>query len=416
MRRLLPLLGCLGLLACPAPTPTPDAGEQEDAGVDAGAPDAGRPPRDAGVPDAGFTAAPVEQWCALQALASCARDERCGRLGDAGAADCLALGGATARCDQLAYTRAVREGRLQYLESEAVRCLNGYASGSCALPPAACATVFQGLVPADGGCVLREECDDSQGFCDLYDNRCPHRCRAWTPQGEACDNFFTRCDPLVGSCDTADAGGATLCLPRKAEGDPCTRFDACGDDMACSGGTCITRRAARGEACSLRNGFPFCDTEHFCRQAPGAPGTCERKAGLGGTCTGPGSCLPSLRCSTLITTGTCLEKAGPGEGCIAWDDCEDGLYCDARLQRCERLPGPGGDCTFQVSGYRCRAGSACAFSSTSDDRCVAQKAAGEPCGYTAECLSNDCEWGLLADGGYGGTCLESCSQRADGGP
>ena len=53
------------------------------------------------------------------------------------------------------------------------------------------------------------------------------------------------------------------------------------------------------------------------------PGTCERKSGLGGTCTGPGSCLPSLRCSTLLTTGTCLRKAALREGCINYDDCED---------------------------------------------------------------------------------------------
>ena len=106
------------------------------------------------------------------------------------------------------------------------------------------------------------------------------------------------------------------------------------------------------------------------------PGTCERKSGLNGTCTGPGSCLPSLRCSTLLTTGTCLRKAPLREPCINYDDCEDGLYCDAKSQRCEALPDAGGDCTFERTGYRCAPGNTCAFSGTSDDRCVAWKAAG----------------------------------------
>lgn len=417
MRRALPLLCVLSLLGCPPPVTPVDSGiEEPDAGADAGAPDAGRPPRDAGLPDAGFLAAPVAEWCALQARAKCHRDERCGRLGDAGAGDCLFLQTSTARCDQPAYTHGVAAGRLRFDEAQAVRCLNAYASGRCALVPPECDDVFTGLVPADGGCVLTEDCDEAQGFCDLYDDRCPHRCRGWTAQGLACDGFFSQCDPRAGSCDTVDGGA--LCVEKKDAGDPCTRYDACGDDMACSGNTCVVRRAAPGEPCGVKNGYPFCDEEHFCRQDPGAttPGTCERKAGLGGTCTGPGSCLPSLRCSTLITTGTCLPKAVAGEACIAWDDCQDGLYCDAKAQQCRRLPGPDGGCSFEQTGYRCAAGSACAFSATSDDRCVALRAPGEACGYTGECLSNDCEYGALPDGGFGGRCVESCSQRADGGP
>ena len=60
-------------------------------------------------------------------------------------------------------------------------------------------------------------------------------------------------------------------------------------------------------------------------------------------------------------------------------------------------------------------GNACAFSGTSDDRCVAWKTVGQECGYGGECLSNDCEYATLPDGGFGGTCKASCSQRADGG-
>jgi hypothetical protein len=110
-----------------------------------------------------------------------------------------------------------------------------------------------------------------------------------------------------------------------------------------------------------------------------------------------------------------LPKAGLREGCIAYDDCQDFLYCDAKTQKCEALPMAGGDCSFDKTGYRCAPGNTCAFSATSDDRCVAWKPVGAECGYTAECLSNDCEYATLPDGGFGGRCIETCSQRADGG-
>jgi hypothetical protein len=312
----------------------------------------------------------------------------------------------------------VSEGRQAYAEPSAVQCLNDLASGSCEEPPAACARAFTGLAPPDAGCFLSGDCS-ALGFCDLYDNRCPHRCRAWAAQGQSCDGFFSRCEPLTGSCDTVD-GGPAVCVPRKLEGEPCNRFDACGDEYACIDGTCIDRRANPGEACGVKNGYPFCPEEYFCRQeAPvngvRPPGTCERKAGLGDTCTGPGACLPSLRCSTLITTGTCLLKAPLDAGCIAYDDCEDTLYCNTKSQRCEQLPDAGGDCSFDRTGYRCAPGFTCAFSGTTEDRCVAWRPVGAECGYDGECFSNDCEFATLPDGGFGGTCIASCSQRADGG-
>lgn len=414
---LLVVLAC----GCPAPTPTPDAGEPEDSGttvVDAGAPDAGRPPRDAGVPDAGFVSAPVASWCQARAQAECSRDARCGRLSDAGVTGCLLSKTHPSLCDQPALTRSVAEHRLQYLEEEGVRCLNGFASGSCEATPAACANAFTGLTPPDGGCFTTSECD-AFGFCNLYDERCPHQCTGWTAQGQPCDGFYRRCDPASGSCEEVDAG-VVVCVPKKNAGDHCTRYDACGDDMSCSDNVCVVRRANAGAPCAVTNGYPFCGEEDFCRQDPPVngtrpPGTCQRKAGLGGTCTGPGSCLPSLRCSTLITTGTCLAKAAFHVGCIAYDDCEDGLYCDAKSQQCERLPTSGGDCSFDVSGYRCAPGHTCSFSSA-QSTCLAWKATGEPCDYDGQCLSNDCQYATLPDGGFGGTCKVECAVRADAGP
>lgn len=407
---------CLWLVACPAPTPT-DAGVEpaRDSGVDAGGVDAGRPGRDAGVVDAGFTAAPIEAWCELRARAECDRDRRCGRLGDAGVAGCLLEHTWAGACDQVALTRGVREHRVQYLEGEGVRCLNGFATGSCTAAPLACSATFTGLTPPDAGCLQALDCD-AFGFCNLSDGVCPHRCRAWASQGESCDGFFRRCDPSSGSCDDDDAG-LPVCQPKKAAGDACSRWDACGDEAACVGNRCVQRLAGPGEACATTSGYPFCDDEHFCRQAPPVngvrpPGTCERRAGLGDTCTGPGSCLPSLRCSTLITTGRCLPKGALRDTCVSWDDCQDGLYCDAKAQRCAALPGPDGGCSAETTGYRCAPGNTCAFTA---ERCEAWKALGEGCGYGGECLSNNCEYATLPDGGFGGRCTASCSQKADGG-
>ena len=402
----------------PPPAPIPDAGEVDAGSPDAGATDAGRPPRDAGVPDAGFTSAPIGSWCTSRALAECGRDLRCGRLAATGIPGCVLSRTTVSTCDQVAISRGVQERRTQYLESEAVRCLNALAQGSCEENPAACETVFTGLTPPDGGCLLAQDCT-ADGFCDLYDGRCPHQCRGWSALGSPCDGFTRRCDPVNGSCDLNDAGTA-ICFPKKNDGDACDRYDACGENSYCLDNTCITRQAAPGGACNVNSGFPFCTDEYFCRTEPPVngerpPGTCERKSGLGGTCTGPGSCLPSLRCSTYLTTGTCLVKAALHVGCINYDDCQDSLYCDAKTQRCEGLPDAGGDCSFARTGYRCAPGTTCAFSGTSEDRCVGFKAVGQACGYAGECLSYDCEYTTLPDGGFGGTCIARCSQRADGG-
>ncbi|MFZ5443853.1 MAG: hypothetical protein ACOZQL_27865 [Myxococcota bacterium] len=414
---LLAAISVLCLLpGCPAPAPQPDAAtEVPDAGEPDAGVDAGRATRDAGQPDAGFTAAPVEAWCQLRALAECDRDRRCGRLGDGGWAGCVLLKTYPGTCDQTALTRGVDERRVQYLEGEGVKCLNGYGAGSCEDTPVHCASAFTGLAPPDAGCLSTLDCD-AFGFCDLYDGRCPHRCRAWTPLGEPCDGFFRRCDPSSAVCDDSDAGVA-LCQPKRSAGERCSRWDGCGDTMACTNGACVTRVVGPGERCAVEGGYPLCTEEYFCRQEPPVngvrpPGVCERRAGLGDTCTGPGTCLPSLRCSTLITTGRCLPKGALREACVSWDDCQDGLYCDSKLQRCEALPGPDGGCSSEVTSYRCAPGNTCTFST---ERCQAWQPEGQACSFSGECLTNNCEFGALPDGGFGGRCVAACSQKADGG-
>jgi len=403
-------------LACsPAPSPgdagVPDAGKADAGKPDAGSkPDAGKP--DAGLPDAGFTSAAIARWCELSAFAACDRDVRCFELALTNRPECMNK--KKEACDQQAYTRAVEEGRLQYLEPKAVECLNGYASGSCEEVPAACAVVFAGKVAPDAGCILPEECN-SAGFCYQYDNTCPHRCRPWIPLGQTCDGFTTRCRPDDAYCGSFDGGTGSRCQTLKGLGEACVEYDSCRLDLTCSSGKCVKRRAGPGEPCAETSGFPYCSDEYFCRTSP-PPGTCERRGGLGAVCVGYGSCLPSLRCGSSFTTSTCIPRSAEGEKCSAYGECQQGLYCPPRTSRCTLIPGDGGDCTSQGSYFECASGHFCDFNSPDGVyTCRPRNAVGGSCTYDGVCLSNECDYGLQPDGGYGGACGLRCSQKADAG-
>lgn len=419
MSRLL-ALSAVAFAACPPVVmmPAPDAAvaPQVDAGVEA--PDAGRARFDGGTVDAGFTTATAAGWCRERALASCLRQVRCLSLSEASLTDCVVR--TADGCDQLAFSSGVDAGRLGFDGAAAVRCLNAFAEGSCTQEPAACATVFRGLVPADGGCVITNDCG-AGSYCDVYSGTCPYRCLTFREPGEPCD-FFRRCRAGL-ACYRADAGAASTCNPTKAPGQACGSFDECGEQGACINQACVARRADAGEVCGASSGYPFCADEFFCRQgpppmegAPPPPGTCQRRAGLGGTCAGSGTCLPTLRCSAVITTGTCLPRARRGETCAVYNDCESGLFCSNVTQRCEPFPGDGGDCSFNGgSSGQCQVGFFCQFSASDDRRCARRRAVGEDCDYDQMCLSNECEFGTRSDGGFGGTCAVACSLKADAG-
>ncbi len=420
--RISPLSLIALLCACsPAPmgidasTPEKDAGKADAGKGDAGRPDAGKP--DAGPVDAGFKAVPIAQWCALSALAACERDVRCLELAPANRPECIAKKVET--CDQTAYTRAANEGRLQYLEPKAIECLNGYWKGSCEEAPASCEVVFAGLVPPDAGCILTEECN-SGGFCYQYDYTCPHRCRGWIAMGQVCDGFGTRCKPDDAYCGVFDGGTGTRCQPLKGLGEDCVEYDACRIDLTCASSKCVKRRAGPGESCGERQGFPYCGDEYFCRQDTSTstppPGTCQRRGGVGAVCSGYGSCLPSLRCASSFTTSVCIPRSAEGDKCSSYGECQQGLYCPPRTSRCTLIPGDGGDCTTQGSYFECASGHFCDFNSPDGVyTCRPRHAVAETCTYDGVCLSNDCDYGVQPDGGYGGTCTPRCSQKADGG-
>jgi hypothetical protein len=390
--------------------------------------DGGHPPRpDAGF-DAGFTDVPVADWCADNALAQCERDERCGRIDDNTLPLCLTS--KSVSCDPVGYSRSVADGRLSYDSMKAADCLNSYSHGSCELTPDVCNTVFVGLTPADGGCLVPEDCDPDAGFCDQYDNQCPHRCSHWVKLGQACDDpFAPRCAPGLG-CEYPDDGGFNrYCIPILQEGQACRSFNACAADLVCEPGDdggqqCLKQYNSEGQPCGVTNGFPYCQADLFCHQdiptsGTPPPGTCERRGGIGDACFGYGSCLPSLRCSSAIGGGTCLPFIAQGQPCsnnfYGGGECQDGLYCEKKTSRCSPLPGDGGDCGNLGSEYECATGYSCTYDfDTMGYSCVALKSDGEECSYDGQCLSNECEYGMTADGGFESHCVR-CSQVADGG-
>jgi hypothetical protein len=371
---------------------------------------------DGGTVDAGFTEATVSTWCRTKALASCLRQVRCLSVSEGALPSCVTR--TAEACDQVAFSIGVDAGRLTFDAVGAITCLNAYATGSCTQEPPSCETLFIGRVPPDGSCVTAADCR-AGSYCDTFTGICPFTCRAFRSLGEPCD-FYSRCEPSL-SCYRGD-GGVEVCQPLKRVGDSCVDFDECGSAGACIDQKCVSRRADAGEVCGAASGYPFCGDEYFCRQGPPSmegdlpPGICQRLAGLNGTCAGSGTCLPSLRCSTVITTGTCLARARRGEMCSYPNDCEDGLFCSSATLRCEPFPGDGGDCGYTGgSGGRCLTGSFCQFSASEERRCMPRRAPGADCEYDQMCLSNECEYGRRPDGGFGGTCGIACSLKADAG-
>ncbi len=435
------LIACLALSACPRPTEPVDSGMMEvdsgedpiDSGFDAGR-DAGRPPRpDAGV-DAGWVNVAESQWCRSLAYAKCWRDVRCLRIDATRIDDCVARN--LTGCDSTVYTMGSALGMHRYDIDAGVHCLNAYDQGSCELTPAACAHVFTGLVPADGGALLREDCDPDAGYYYGSENICPRRCKAWSREGEGCfdstGQYSSSCQPGVHSCDYVDGGNNTVCVPVQREGDPCRWFYGCGPNLVCSGSRCVKQTATLGEECERgTSGYPNCDNDSFCRKEPppvaGAvvdAGVCMRRAGLGGACVGffvdyTQTCLQSLRCSSNLGTGTCLPRAGIGEPCSSTNssgfypnDCMDGLYCDYATSRCRELPGDGGDCSTHGSSDVCKPGFYCDYFDS--ERCWPMLDDGQNCeGSDQWCKSGDCQYGALPDSGFGWQCVR-CAPR-DGG-
>jgi hypothetical protein len=419
--RATALVALLGLAACPGPAlpdgGSTDAGGDDDAG--AGAADAGDAGEafDAGPPDAGFGPVDITAFCQTQAFARCARDVRCGRLEAARLDACMRRD--LEACDQTALSSGVAFGRLEYFAAQGGACLDAYGSTPCwdTRAPALCDGLMQGLVPPDGGCLLPEECQ-SGSFCQVYLQTCPFRCFAKAELGATCNWWDRQCDDQAATC--VYDGGVNTCVPRVGVGEACTWSSDCRADLACSNGHCVKSSATLGEACNLANGYPYCDAEGFCRTVSlpdgGAPGTCQKRVGLGGACVGYNACLPNLRCSSNLQTGTCVPLGNQGDTCTGYGECKSELFCWTRTSSCTAHWPDGGDCTSRGSDYSCAPGFFCDYNAPNGAYvCRASKALGESCSYDGVCQSKSCETGRLADGGSGLVCTLPCSKHVDGG-
>ncbi len=406
--------GCGG-----ASEPSPDAGgidTPEDAGTDAsvpdpGTPDAGEPVVDAGPADAGFAPFPVARWCELYALAVCTRDERCLMLDAQNVDACRIREFAT--CAQEELSAGVSAQRLQYDDQAAADCINAFAHGSCSKTPAACDAVFEGTVAPQGDCLVGDECQMGS-YCNVYSNTCPFQCNAYQPVGAVCNWSDRQCDPEVANCKTV--GSSNTCIARKGAGEACEYWSDCFDAFACINSVCVQYTAQLGETCAHSSGYPGCEADAFCRRPLGkqdGPGVCQRKAGLGGVCSGYGTCLPGLRCSSNYSTGTCILLGSAGDICWNYNDCREELYCANATSRCTPFPTEDGDCGSDSSGYRCAAGFFCDYQ---EETCHALREIGQPCGYDGACRSGECNFGTLPnDGGTGWRCEDACVARLDGG-
>ncbi len=402
------------LAACGGGPGGPDgATPPGDAGAgDAGAKDGGA--KDAGIKDAGVGPVPIAQWCAAKAWAECARDVRCLALQPSQLEGCASRKRFT--CTQDGYTAAAQQGRLQYFSTQAAQCLNAYGEGACTGTPPSCAGLLQGLVPADGGCAVAEECQQGS-YCLLYDGRCPHRCWAYQPVGAPCNNWERQCDARESACMSVD-GGAPRCEPRRGVGEGCALWSDCREDLACISAAnneyrCVKRLALLGESCGEVSGYPVCELEAFCRQPAGQPsGTCQRRQGLGGACSGYSACLPGLRCSSTYATGVCEPLGRAGETCSGYGDCGGELYCAVRDALCKPVPGDGGSCGLIGGSYQCQADHFCDYAV---NVCLPRRALGDRCTYDEGCLSGACAYGPLSDGGLGNRCTQACRVDTDGG-
>jgi hypothetical protein len=421
-----PLLSVLVVLALAAgcggssnsgPTPA-DAGHDGinsngDAGVvDAGPEDAGEPDSgvDAGPIDAGFGPFSVEKWCEMSALATCAQSERCLMLDDAKVGLCRQR--AVSACQQAELTAGVAAGRLRYDAQKAADCINDYAKVECSATPDACNAVFEGLGAEDAGCLVAEECQAGT-FCYLGGNACPSRCTAYEPVDAGCNFADRQCDPVTANCRFAN--GLYNCAARQPDGGTCVYWSDCLDGLACINSVCVQEIAKTGEPCSVNQGYPLCGADEFCRLPLGqtnVPGVCTKKAALGGVCSGYGTCLPGLRCSSNYSTGKCVNLGSEGDVCWNYDDCRDELFCDVSTSRCTAFPADGGDCGSQGSFFRCAPGYYCDYT---DDHCQKLLGVGEVCTSATYCQSNECLYGTLPDGGSAWQCEEACVLRLDGG-
>jgi hypothetical protein len=310
-----------------------------------------------------------------------------GRCLGGNAADLQGLLDEKVLCDR--FVASVAAGRTRFDAASVAACLAQLPgdSTSCelsaTLPPDACASVLQPLVPVGGSCKsfyllnLAGECAGG-AFCNQDRNlACTGTCVAYLAPGAACDpdllNLETRCSPGT-SCDEV----SKRCLPsnRAAAGQPCGGAPSieCQRHLYCErlgtdGGTTGVCRAARTSGpCASRDecaapthcagpagnqscipyrqpGESCTPGEHQCTPFAhcGSDGKCsDRPAALDEPCGRIGdesvACGPGAYCAAqVLSAGTCQPQKKPGDACtgVGLSECDgNNGHCDSASRRC----------------------------------------------------------------------------------
>jgi hypothetical protein len=204
------------------------------------------------------------------------------------------------------------------------------------------------------------------------EQECIDAYKALAAQADWCSTLGGSTQPAP--CKTAFPNNPSDHHGTKNPGDPCNTDSDCAassqGEVACSfsgssGGACQLRRnGAEGQTCEAtrdKNAIYFSSSDTtteitVCDRANGlfcGNGKCAALGGTGGPCTSDLGCVTGDYCGS----GVCKARVGAGESCAdSSTACQDKEYCHSAAQRC-----------------------------------VPQKAKGEACASSIECLTQYCD-------------------------
>ncbi|MGC4119802.1 MAG: hypothetical protein QM765_35550 [Myxococcales bacterium] len=249
---------------------------------------------------------------------------------------------------------ALEGGRATFDPSQASACIAAIRSASCqaaifegSVPVGLCPSLFAGTVLLGQPCYEPIDCHP-WGRCDAMVDKCPGvcvellavgdecdyvtdcfprgicdggRCRAFSKEGEACQDQFW--------CETGLFCLSGKCAKKRSSG-PCPTLYECAADTYCDDGTCV-RPQPVGDRCRTN---ADCGT-----MVPCIDGLCSPWSHVGEPCDDSyptrRNCIDGWCDSYKEGPGTCQPWAKIGETCSQTKQCcEAGLGQDGQTQKC----------------------------------------------------------------------------------
>ncbi len=436
MNRLPHLFIALLLSACPAGT----------SGLDAGAPDAAAPPRDAGSDDGGAgpdaasdagSGPTVEDLARMLCEISIQGQDEAVRFGAPLDDRCLASDprrdaviDPTLAVDPTLKCLPTSPLTKRYLEAltgdavaldvdrvvacrdkaRAVRTSLGTVADAAALAAALddliasdedCTQISSPLLGAGDACTLGWQCPDGTRCEPDPIDSLDRFCLAPAAFGEACAE---RSDIPVRTCEPGTVCYLDLCVSPRGLGatcgpdqPPCEPALSCGPTSQCE------MPRPDGAVCLLDD---HCAEGLFCRANFCAPLKAD-----GESCNALDRC--ETTCSVCRPGADLLPACGPrqsiGGNCGELDDCQRNLYCDLDTNTCA-LPGDlDAACDGQHpcgAGLSCTPGGPAGDAGVSGPRCQVPPPLGAPCGAgTLPCSGGYCGQGTCVAGAPGDACV-----------